>query len=81
MPPAGSLPPRDGRRRTLAAIGYNFNLLAKWFAMLLPAWIRGLVEVEPWRPTSVSEPTAGHDIGGVDLQATVIPATAASPCG
>ncbi len=39
----------DAANAVLAAVGYNFSLLLKWFAMLLWAWIRGLTGVGPWR--------------------------------
>src|ERR1700678_2969779 len=38
----------DAANAVLAAIGYNFSLLLKWFAMLLWTWITGLAEVRPW---------------------------------
>jgi transposase, IS5 family len=35
----------DAANAVLAAAGYNFSLLLKWFATLLRAWIRGLAGV------------------------------------
>ena len=35
----------DAANAVLAAVGYNFSLLLKWFAALLRAWIWWLTEV------------------------------------
>lgn len=39
----------DATNAVLAAVGYNFSLLLKWFAMLLWSWISELAEVRSLR--------------------------------
>ena len=45
----------DAANAVLAAVGYNFSLLLRWFAMLLWAWIKALAEVS----SPQTQPVAG----------------------
>ena len=44
----------DAANAVLAAVGYNFSLMLRWFAMLLWAWIRALAEVRSWETQVVA---------------------------
>jgi transposase, IS5 family len=45
----------DAANAVLAAVGYNFSRLLRWFASLLHAWIWMLATAVPWETQSVLE--------------------------